>query len=183
MVDVKNRMAGNDETIHWHGVLQHSSPWMDGVPYVTQCPIRSDSTMRYAFVASKTDIGTNFYHSHTGHHKVNGIYGALIIRDSRQADPNSHTYECDDPRNTMLISDWFHTPAENLSPGLQNMSQVPVSYLINGRGPYRDPMTNQRTKVPLSVFRVNPTRCASNRFRIINSDSSVCPVQIQVSTD
>lgn len=180
VVDVKNRMAGNDESIHWHGILQRNTPWMDGVAYVTQCPIRSDNTMRYAFEVSKYDTGTMYYHSHTGHHKVNGIFGALVVHDTRKNDPNARTYECDHPANTILISDWFHTPAENLVPGLQNTSQIPKTYLLNGRGRYFDPMTGKRTYVPLAVFRMNPSKCRSNRFRVINSDSSVCPVQFQV---
>lgn len=174
-------MGGNDESIHWHGILQHGTPWMDGVSYITQCPIHSGNTFRYAFVVSSTDVGTFYWHSHTGHHKVNGIHGALIVHNSREADPNSHTYECDDPKNVILVSDWFHTPAENLMPGLRTISKLPVSILINGRGSYRDPLTNERTRVPMTVFRMNPKKCASNRFRLINGASSVCPMEMQVS--
>lgn len=173
-------MSGNDESIHWHGILQHGTPWMDGVSYVTQCPIHSDNTFRYAFTATKWDTGTNYYHSHTGHHKVNGIFGALVVHDARTSDPNAYTYECDNPNNTILLSDWFHTPAENMVPGLQNTSTIPATYLINGRGPYRNPLTNERTRMPLSVFRVHPNKCRSNRFRFINSDSSICPCVVQV---
>lgn len=69
---------------------------------------------------------------------------------------------------------------EKLVPGLQNISQLPVSVLVNGAGVYRDPQTNSIRPVPLAVFRMNPHRCRSNRFRVINSDSSVCPMQLQV---
>lgn len=131
VVDVMNRMAGHDESIHWHGILQRGTPWMDGVPYVTQCPIHSENTMRYAFRVSKSDTGTNFYHSHTGHHKVNGIFGALVVREPQKSDPNSQIYQCDDPKNTIVINDWFHTPAENLVPGLQNTSQANRSFFFH----------------------------------------------------
>lgn len=106
-------MPGFDESIHWHGMLQHGTPWMDGVGYVNQCPIGSDNTMRYAFIASKRDTGTNYYHSHTGHHKVNGIFGSLIVKDVKKHDPNGHLYDCDEANNTILISDWHHEYAED----------------------------------------------------------------------
>lgn len=70
---------------------------------------------------------------------------------------------------------------EQLVPGLQNISQLPVSILMNGAGVYRDPQTNSIRRVPLPVFRMHPRRCRSQRFRVINSDSSVCPMQLQVS--
>lgn len=39
-VRVHNKMEGSQGTaIHWHGVLQHGSPYMDGVSMVTQWSI------------------------------------------------------------------------------------------------------------------------------------------------
>lgn len=35
VVDVFNAMGGTSASIHWHGVLQRETPWMDGVPFVT----------------------------------------------------------------------------------------------------------------------------------------------------
>lgn len=34
-------------TIHWHGFLQTGTPWMDGVPGVTQCPIPPGHSFTY----------------------------------------------------------------------------------------------------------------------------------------
>lgn len=178
VVDIKNRMPGSEDTIHWHGVLQHGTPWMDGVAYVTQCPIHSENTFRYVFAVTKKDTGTQYWHSHTGHHKVNGLFGAVIVRDPK--DPNYYTYECDKKEHTIVINDWYHILSDDLVPGLQNTSQVARSVLINGRGQYRNPQTNQLTKVPLSVFRMNCNKCKSYRFRLISSLSGVCPFQFQV---
>lgn len=37
---ISNRLSdGRVMTFHWHGQAQAETPWMDGVPYVTQCPI------------------------------------------------------------------------------------------------------------------------------------------------
>lgn len=64
VVDVKNQMSGSAASIHWHGIHQRNTPYMDGVPFITQCPILESTTFRYAFEA--TEPGTQFYHSHSG---------------------------------------------------------------------------------------------------------------------
>lgn len=64
MVDILNMFTSASLTIHWHGVLQQKSPWMDGVPFVTQCPIQPNALFRYDFVVD--ELGTYFYHAHTG---------------------------------------------------------------------------------------------------------------------
>lgn len=64
IVDVENALHGDQTTIHWHGHHQRKTPYMDGVPFVTQCPISSGNTFRYHFSADHS--GTHFWHSHTG---------------------------------------------------------------------------------------------------------------------
>ena len=66
VVDVKNKMGGRSTTIHWHGIRQVTTPWMDGVPMVTQCPIDECQIFRYMFLAD--DPGLDFYHSHDGNY-------------------------------------------------------------------------------------------------------------------
>lgn len=133
VVDVTNQMPGTGASIHWHGLHQRETPFMDGVPQITQCPIDASTTFRYAFNA--TESGTQFYHSHSGHHKVNGHFGALIIRDNFENDPNSHLYDYDFPDHTILAADWMHELAETLMPGLRSSGGIlPINVLINGRG-------------------------------------------------
>lgn len=64
VVDVQNRLSGSSVTIHWHGLHQTETPWMDGVPMVTQCPIHEMNTFRYVFNARQA--GTFYWHAHTG---------------------------------------------------------------------------------------------------------------------
>ena len=64
VVDVVNKAAGTAASIHWHGFHMRETPYMDGVPFVTQCPIAYSTTFRYSFRA--TESGTQFYHSHSG---------------------------------------------------------------------------------------------------------------------
>lgn len=41
LVEVTNNITGPEEgtSLHWHGMLQTGTPWYDGVPSVSQCPI------------------------------------------------------------------------------------------------------------------------------------------------
>jgi len=73
-----------DTTIHWHGL--HVPNSMDGVPGVTQDPVRPGATFTYEFTASHA--GTFMYHPHANEVEQidNGLYGLLII-DPQTPDP------------------------------------------------------------------------------------------------
>ena len=62
IVDLTNEQMSDTETIHWHGQKMKGSQFMDGVPFITQCPI--SGKFRYRFTASNP--GTHFWHSHSG---------------------------------------------------------------------------------------------------------------------
>ncbi|KAJ9585503.1 hypothetical protein L9F63_002704, partial [Diploptera punctata] len=62
IVDVTNKLVGRSTLIHWHGLHQRGTPYMDGVPMVTQCPIPEMTTFRYDFKANNE--GTLYWHSH-----------------------------------------------------------------------------------------------------------------------
>ena len=134
VVDVVNAMGGTAEAIHWHGFHQRATPWMDGVPYITQCPIAFATTFRYSFWA--TQAGTQFYHSHAGHHKVNGIYGGIVVRQDPRNDPNSKYYTQDLKEHLIVASDWMRESAEMFFPGLRSKRPgvQPTNVLINGKG-------------------------------------------------
>jgi FtsP/CotA-like multicopper oxidase with cupredoxin domain len=110
VVDITNMMAGTSAAIHWHGFHQRETPYFDGVPFITQCPIDFSTTFRYAFWAS--EAGTQFYHSHSGHHKVNGHYGGIVVRRDQRDDPNSEFYDKDEKNHLIVASDWMEHDAE-----------------------------------------------------------------------
>lgn len=144
-----------------------------------QCPIDFGHTFRYAFWAAQP--GTHFYHSHTGHHKVNGHHGGLIVREPN--DPHAALYDDDLKEHSILVSDWMHDYGEMYTPGLPVRGGgmiAPDSVLINGLGQYRKPQTaDVFRQIPATIYKVRSG--AKHRFRFINSASHVCPVQIQVS--
>lgn len=63
-MDLHNKLPSEGTSLHWHGQHQVETPYMDGVPLITQCPITPHSTFRYTFKAAQA--GTHFYHSHIG---------------------------------------------------------------------------------------------------------------------
>ncbi|MEM8552191.1 MAG: multicopper oxidase family protein [Pseudomonadota bacterium] len=78
-VDVVNG-HGAPTAMHWHGLrVPHA---MDGVPYLTQPPIRAGERFRYTF--SSEDAGTYWYHPHclTMDQMARGLTGVLIVDEA-----------------------------------------------------------------------------------------------------
>jgi FtsP/CotA-like multicopper oxidase with cupredoxin domain len=96
-VIVKNQLP-ESTAVHFHGVIVPNS--MDGVPFVTQPPIKPGQSFTYEFVARNP--GSHMYHSHHNATKQVGIgqLGAFIIepKDKRK-DP---AY---DVEYTMVLND------------------------------------------------------------------------------
>ena len=86
-VSVHNRLTSEGITIHWHGMHQKDTPWMDGVGFISQAPITPGATFDYVFKA--TPAGTHWYHSHVGAQRTDGLFGALIVRE------NNNQFETD----------------------------------------------------------------------------------------
>lgn len=57
-VEVENKLPDEGTTIHWHGLLQKGTPWFDGVPSVSQCPVAPGKTLTYRFRADQ--FGTSW---------------------------------------------------------------------------------------------------------------------------
>uniref|UniRef100_A0A182JBL4 Uncharacterized protein n=1 Tax=Anopheles atroparvus TaxID=41427 RepID=A0A182JBL4_ANOAO len=174
VVDVENELEGYGSTIHWHGFHQMDTPWMDGVPMVTQCPIAQATTFRYRFKA--VEAGTQFYHSHAGFQKANGHYGMAIVRSTD--DLNRAYYDYDLSEHRIIIADWTLDMVEKWVPGIQNDSMRVDSVLINGRGRYFNEKTGTRAAAPLTVYQVEYGK--RYRFRLISSGSQYCPFQLQI---
>lgn len=68
---------GEGAAIHFHGIRQRGTPWFDGVPSTSQCPIPPGSSFTYRFQADAW--GTSFWHSHFGAQYSAGVFGPIII--------------------------------------------------------------------------------------------------------
>jgi FtsP/CotA-like multicopper oxidase with cupredoxin domain len=67
--------------VHWHGVRVPNA--MDGVPFVTQAPIKTGERFSYDFTLP--DSGTYWYHPHQNSHEqvARGLFGPLIVEEDR----------------------------------------------------------------------------------------------------
>jgi len=83
-------------TVHWHGLRLPNA--MDGVPDLTQPPVKPGGSFDYAF--GLPDAGTYWYHPHvkSSEQVGRGLYGPLIIEE---ADPPRVDREV-----TWVIDDW-----------------------------------------------------------------------------
>ena len=82
IINVLNRLLSGGVSVHWHGLRQFNTPWMDGVGLVTQCNIGAFTSFQYKYIAAPS--GTYWYHSHSGTQRADGLFGALIIRESTE---------------------------------------------------------------------------------------------------
>ena len=80
IVNIKSLLLAEVTSIHWHGMHMHNTPWMDGALLISQCPINPGETFRYYFKAEPT--GSFWYHSHKVTQRSDGLYGALIVKES-----------------------------------------------------------------------------------------------------
>ncbi|KAI0297810.1 multicopper oxidase-domain-containing protein [Multifurca ochricompacta] len=138
-------------SIHWHGIFQKRTNYVDGVSFVTQCPIIPNDTFVYNFNALNQS-GTFWYHSHLRNQYCDGLRGAFIIDDPD--DPHRNLYDVDNDDTIITLADWYHYLSTN-------RPAVPAfnSTLINGKSRYPDRPAN----VSLAVVNVR-----RYRFRLIS---------------
>lgn len=70
-----------ETTIHWHGIRLPLE--MDGVPYVSQLPVKPGEYFDYDFICP--DAGTYWYHPHTSSSEQlgRGLVGPLIVDEAK----------------------------------------------------------------------------------------------------
>lgn len=134
---------------------------MDGVPFVTQCPILPGQTFTYRFLAEPP--GTHLYHSHFHNQRLDGLFGLLVV----------HSFVPILPQLYATIADWWRydaldsnilNPLSKEVPGAGDIMTNPAvtdysrdnnlmsllkfhSILINGKGRFEE-----ESRIPLSEF-------------------------------
>ena len=108
----------NESTsLHWHGLYLPNKE--DGVPFLTQMPIKPGTTHKYTFPIIQN--GTHWYHSHSGLQEQIGMYGSLILKKK----PEDETFRkgIDDiPQVPVILSEWTDYKPENVHRMLHNAS-------------------------------------------------------------
>ncbi|KAF9397509.1 hypothetical protein BGX21_008793 [Mortierella sp. AD011] len=161
--------------LHWHGLTMKGDPWYDGVPGMNQCPIPPGTNFTYAF-GTDDIVGTHWWHAHFENQYIDGVVGAIIIRDRPETDPFLHAY---DEERTVILSDWYHQPtgtllAHYLSPESQGKEPVPNNGLINGKHTFNcsnvQPADLPCVEGERAVIHFVPNR--RYRLRIINASAA-----------
>ena len=181
VIRVTNMLPSEGVSIHWHGIEQKGTPYMDGVGFVTQCPINPGQAFTYTFKLDES--GTFWYHSHIGAQESKGLYGALIVRDKDQpthlqnvssdfilqVQDWNHDYDAD--QGFLFSNVGVYINRTKVATTLLPQGHVASlwnahSSLFNGKGRYHDPQTGVHNEAPLEVFEVQEGNYY--RFRVIN---------------
>ncbi|EOA20248.1 hypothetical protein CARUB_v10000548mg [Capsella rubella] len=142
-------------TIHWHGVFQLKSSWMDGANMITQCPIQPNNDFTYRFDVTGQE-GTLLWHAHVVNLRAT-LHGALIIRPrSGRPYPFPKPYK----EVPLIFEQWW-----DIDVGLLNLRPAPVSdaMLINGIAGDSYPCSKNR------MFNLNVVQGKTYLLRIINA--------------
>lgn len=113
---VHNQLKENT-SLHWHGVFLPNKE--DGVPFLTQMPIKPGAVYTYRFPVIQH--GTHWYHSHSGLQEQIGMYGSFILLKK----PGDKTFRkgIDDlPTVPVILSEWTNLKPANVERMLHNAS-------------------------------------------------------------
>jgi FtsP/CotA-like multicopper oxidase with cupredoxin domain len=113
---VENRLE-QDTTVHWHGIRLPIA--MDGVPGLTQPPIRPGESFVYEF--TPPDAGTFWYHPHANSLQQlgRGMAGALIIEEREPFAADRDV--------VWLLADWRLQPDAQIASGFGNPMEAAMS--------------------------------------------------------
>ena len=192
-ITVINTLHTDSITVHFHGLHQRNSPHMDGVAFVSQCPILPGQTFVHIFRAYPP--GTAFYHAHIGDQRSMGLYGPFIVR-KRVDVPNfirlkkemiltlqdwNHLMDAETAYHRMLTEQFDFVNLEKISTtasvdgGMFSRFEF-HSGLVNGKGRYYS-STTSHNGAPLERFKVETG--STYRFRVIGA-ATLYPMRIYI---
>jgi CopA family copper-resistance protein len=102
-------------SLHWHGLFLPNKE--DGVPWLTQKPIKAGTSFTYRFPIIQS--GTHWYHSHSGLQEQIGMYGSFIMK--KKEDDKTFRKGIDDlPAIPLILSEWTNYNPDNVHRMLHN---------------------------------------------------------------
>ncbi len=106
-----------DTTVHWHGIRLPNA--MDGVPGLTQPPIKPGESFTYEF--TPPDAGTFWYHPHADSLRQlgRGMAGVLIVEEPTPVPVDRDL--------VWVLSDWRLTSDAQIAPGFGNAMEAAMS--------------------------------------------------------
>lgn len=172
-IAVENRLD-QDTTVHWHGIRLQNA--MDGVPGLTQPPIKPGDSFVYEF--TPPDAGTFWYHPHANSLEQlgRGLAGALIVEEREPV--------AVDRDITWMLSDWRLAKDAQVAPGFGNLMEAGMSgrvgntVTLNGRVPDDQPVrASERLRLRLinaSLARIMALRFEGHSPVIVALDGQPC---------
>lgn len=170
---VENRLD-QETTVHWHGIRLPNA--MDGVPGLTQPPIKPGEGFVYEF--TPPDAGTFWYHPHANSLEQlgRGLAGAVIVEERE-------TIAVD--RDLLwVVADWRLTDGGRIAASFGNRMEAAMSgrigntVTLNGRVSEEEPFrAGERVRLRLvnaSLARIMALRFAGHRPVIIAIDGQPC---------
>ncbi|EMS45877.1 Laccase-15 [Triticum urartu] len=126
-VHVVNKSPHNI-TIHWHGLKQRLNCWADGVPMITQCPIRPGQNFTYHLNVTGQE-GTLWWHAHVSCLRAS-LHGAFIIRPR-----HSYPFPKPDKEIPIVIGEWWSINLAQLGKNMEDgyYDDTSSATTINGK--------------------------------------------------
>lgn len=112
---IVHNLMDEETSLHWHGLMLPNKE--DGVPLLTQMPIKPHSTYTYKFPIIQH--GTHWYHSHSGLQEQIGMYGSMVLK-KRDDDPTFRKGIDDIPVIPLILSEWTDLNPNNVHRMLHN---------------------------------------------------------------
>ncbi|CAK9302784.1 unnamed protein product [Gordionus sp. m RMFG-2023] len=164
-----NLLSGESLAIHWHGLHHKKTPFMDGVPFITQCLINHGTTFRYKFIAHPP--GTRFWHAHVSFLRDNGVAGSFVIRTKHYSSDPNHVPHQHDLNKVAFIQDW--SPRFRAALFLPDTEGTPPqSILVNGRSGDFD-------HSPPAYFLYKPVG-QKLYLRLVSNGFLFCPISLSI---
>jgi len=131
VIDVDNQSV-NATSLHFHGIFQNGTNFMDGTSGITQCPIAPKRKFRYEFTVTGQS-GTYYYHGHQAVQASDGLYGPVVVHSKFEKKLQQIPYESD---RIVMLQDYYHDLSSGLlvsklEPGSEQ-SPIPNGALLNG---------------------------------------------------
>jgi FtsP/CotA-like multicopper oxidase with cupredoxin domain len=172
-VIVRNNLP-EDTTVHWHGIRLPNS--MDGVPGLTQPPIKPGESFTYEF--TPPDAGTFWYHPHSDSLRQlgRGMAGAFIVEE-----PSAVSVDRD---VLWMLTDWRLTSEAEIAGGFGNRMDAAMSGRIGNTVTLNGAITDEvpvrageRVRLRLvngSLARIMSLRFEGHRPTIVAIDGQPC---------
>ncbi|KAF8601103.1 hypothetical protein BDV93DRAFT_546054 [Ceratobasidium sp. AG-I] len=175
IINVKNKLKVGT-SIHWHGLFQNGTAWMDGPAGITQCPIPAGGSFTYKFKITG-QYGTYWWHAHAGAQLSDGVHGALIVHSVHDPLKRGIHYDFD---QILIMADWYHNTSAEIVAALDTpqgfqgsiAAPPPNSVLFNGFGNW----DCKKFGTPETCFTQKPFELQARagktyRLRLINTAS------------